>query len=154
MITNKEKLKSLLKEKGIKPTYQRLKILEYMSKNLNNHPTVEMVYDKLLQDIPTLSLTTVYNTLNNFLEKRLVYGVTITGTEVRYDFNTDYHHHFLCKKCGQIYDVDLKCAYAEGTNGVISDTSRGSVRIVQRVRGKKLEVEGLLDGWVIINKNK
>jgi Fe2+ or Zn2+ uptake regulation protein len=72
MITNKEELKTLLKEKGIKPTYQRLKILEYMSKNLNNHPTVEMVYDKLLQDIPTLSLTTVYNTLNNFLEKRLV----------------------------------------------------------------------------------
>ncbi len=120
MITNKDKLKSLLKEKGIKPTYQRLKILEYMSKNLNNHPTVEMVYHKLIQDIPTLSLTTVYNTLNNFLEKRLVYGVTITGTEVRYDFNSDRHHHFLCKKCGQIIDIDLKCAYAEGKNDIIS----------------------------------
>jgi hypothetical protein len=35
-----------------------------------------------------------------------------------------------------------------------TDTSRVSVRIVQRVRGKKLEVEGLLDGWIIINNNK
>jgi len=120
MITNMDKLKSLLKEKGIKPTYQRLKILEYLSNNLNNHPTVEMVYDKLHNDIPTLSLTTVYNTLNNFLEKRLVYGVTITGTEVRYDFNTDYHHHFLCKECGQIIDVDIECPYAEGKKGIVS----------------------------------
>jgi len=120
MITNMEELKALLKEKGIKPTYQRLKILEYFSNNLNNHPTVEMVYEKLLKEIPTLSLTTVYNTLNNFLEKRLVFGVTITGTEVRYDFNTDYHHHFLCKKCGQIIDIDLKCAYAEGEKRIIS----------------------------------
>lgn len=120
MITNIEKLKTLLKEKSIKPTYQRLKILEYMSNNLNNHPTVEMVYEELLKDIPTLSLTTVYNTLNNFLEKRLVYGVTITGTEVRYDSNTAYHHHFLCKKCGQIIDIDVKCPYAEGNKSVVS----------------------------------
>lgn len=120
MITNMEELKALLKEKGIKPTYQRLKILEYMSNNLNNHPTVEMVYDKLHNDIPTLSLTTVYNTLNNFLEKRLVYGVTITGTEVRYDSNTDYHHHFLCKECGQIIDIDVKCPYAEGKKSIVS----------------------------------
>ncbi len=120
MITNMKKLKIMLKEKGIKPTYQRLKILEYMGNNLDNHPTVEMVYDKLHNDIPTLSLTTVYNTLSNFLEKRLVYGVTITGTEVRYDFNTNYHHHFLCKECGQIIDIDVKCPYAEGKRRIVS----------------------------------
>jgi Fur family peroxide stress response transcriptional regulator len=115
-----ENIKTLLKEKGIKPTFQRLKILEYLNNNLKNHPTVEMVYEELLKDIPTLSLTTVYNTLNNFLEKGLVSGVTITGTEVRYDFDTNYHHHFLCKLCGQIIDIDLKCAYAEGENREIS----------------------------------
>ena len=120
MIINIEKIKALLKEKGIKPTFQRLKILEYLSNNLKNHPTVEMVYEELLKDIPTLSLTTVYNTLNNFLEKGLVSGVTITGTEVRYDFNTKYHHHFLCKACGQIIDIDVKCAYAEGEKRTVS----------------------------------
>ena len=109
-----KRFKILLKEKGIKPTYQRLKILEYMSKNMNIHPTVEMIYEKLIDDIPTLSLTTVYNTLNTLLEKGLVYGVTITGTETRYDFNTSPHHHFLCRKCGQIIDIDVKCPFAEG----------------------------------------
>ena len=120
MITNMKILKNMLKEKGIKPTYQRLKILEYMGNNLNNHPTVEMVYEELLKDNPTLSLTTVYNTLNNFLEKGLVFGVTITGTEVRYDFDTKSHHHFLCKICGQIKDIDIKCAYAQGEKKTVS----------------------------------
>lgn len=107
-------------EKGIKPTFQRLKVLEYLSNNLKNHPTVEMVYEELLKEIPTLSLTTVYNTLNNFLEKGLVSGVIITGTEARYDFDTKYHHHFLCKICGKIIDIDLKCGYALGEKRTVS----------------------------------
>jgi len=108
-----ERIKNVLNEKGIKPTYQRLKILEYMDKNTKNHPTVEMIYEELLKDIPTISMTTIYNTMNTFLEKGLVYGVTITGTGVRYDFNTNPHHHFLCKKCGRIMDINVKCSFAE-----------------------------------------
>lgn len=106
--------KTILEEKGIKPTYQRLKIFEYMSRNTVNHPTVEMIYEKLLKDIPTISMTTVYNTLNAFLEKGLVDAITITGTEMRYDFNTDSHHHFLCKQCGKIVDIEVACPFSEG----------------------------------------
>lgn len=113
MITKMERIKNVLNEKGIKPTYQRLKILEYMDKNTKNHPTVEMIYEELLKDIPTISMTTIYNTMNTFLERGLVYGVTITGTGVRYDFNTDPHHHFLCKKCGRIMDINVKCPFVE-----------------------------------------
>jgi len=113
MITKMERIKNVLNEKGIKPTYQRLKILEYMDKNTKNHPTVEMIYEELLKDIPTISMTTIYNTMNTFLERGLVYGVTITGTGVRYDFNTNSHHHFLCKKCGRIMDINVKCSFAE-----------------------------------------
>jgi Fe2+ or Zn2+ uptake regulation protein len=112
MFTMIETLKNILKEKGIKPTYQRLKILDYMSQNIRNHPTVDMIYAELAKEIPTISMTTVYNTLSTFIEKGLVCGVTITGTEVRYDFNTESHHHFLCKKCGQIKDIDIPCSLA------------------------------------------
>ncbi|MGB3477701.1 MAG: Fur family transcriptional regulator [bacterium] len=108
-ISNMGKLKNILKEKDLKPTYQRLKVLEYLDKHMNGHPTVEMIYEALAKNIPTMSMTTVYNTLNAFLEKRLVSAVTITGTEIRYDFNTSPHHHFLCKKCGRIIDIDIKC---------------------------------------------
>ena len=119
MITNLKQFKNMLIEKGIKPTYQRLKVLEYMSKNMKNHPTVEMIHEELLKDIPTISLTTVYNTLNTFLRKGLVDGVTITGTETRYDLDTSSHHHFLCKKCGKIVDIDVTCPFALGEKKVV-----------------------------------
>ncbi len=50
---------------GIKPSYQRIKIYEYIFNN-NIHPTVDNIYKKLLKEIPTLSKTTVYNTLKLF----------------------------------------------------------------------------------------
>ncbi len=112
-ISHMERLKNTLKEKGLKPTYQRLKVLEYLDKHENSHPTVEMIYEALARKIPTMSMTTVYNTLSAFLEKGLVAEVTITGTEVRYDFVSTPHHHFFCKKCGNIIDINIKCPIAE-----------------------------------------
>ncbi len=113
-------IKDTLKEKGIKPTYQRLKILDYMSQNISNHPTVEMIHAELAKEIPTISMTTVYNTLSTFIEKGLVCSVTITGTEVRYDINTESHHHFLCKKCNQIIDIDIPCSLAAKKGGFVN----------------------------------
>lgn len=43
-ISNLERLKNILQERGLKPTYQRLKILEHMDKHRDSHPTVEMIY--------------------------------------------------------------------------------------------------------------
>ena len=64
--------------------------------------------------IPTISKTTVYNTVNLFLESGLIHAVTITGTKIRYDINSQNHHHFLCKKCGKIIDIDVECPFAKG----------------------------------------
>lgn len=104
-----ERLKITLKGRGLKPTYQRLKILEYLDRHVDVHPTVDMIHEALIKRIPTMSMTTIYNTLNTFIEKNLVSAVTITGTELRYDSVTIPHHHFLCKKCGKIFDVEVKC---------------------------------------------
>lgn len=114
------KLKNILIEKGIKPTYHRLKILKYIYKNIVSHPNVEVIYDALKDDIPTISMTTIYNTLNAFLKKGLVSSVIITGTEMRYDYNTSHHHHFLCRKCGKIFDIDIECPYVTDERSSIS----------------------------------
>ena len=107
-----EKLKNALISRGIKPTYQRIKILEYLEKN-KNHPTVEMIYNALYKKAPTLSKTTVYNTLEVFRKNGLLNVMTITGSELRYDINTEPHHHFLCRECGRIFDMNIKCPYLE-----------------------------------------
>ena len=66
-----------LKKRNIRPSYQRLKILEYLMKE-RYHPTVEDIYFDLLKKIPTLSKSTIYNTLNLFIEKKLIKEVSMS----------------------------------------------------------------------------
>lgn len=95
-----------LKNHGIKPSYQRMKIYEFLLQN-KIHPTVDTIYKALNKEIPTLSKTTVYNTLNLFLEKNIVSILVIEENETRYDALLDLHGHFKCEKCGNIYDVEI-----------------------------------------------
>jgi Fe2+ or Zn2+ uptake regulation protein len=98
--------KSFLSEAGINPSYQRLRILEYLLTNLC-HPTVDMIYSELIREIPTLSKTTIYNTLNLFEKRGLIMGLTIDESEIRYESNVVPHAHFKCEECGAIIDVDM-----------------------------------------------
>lgn len=101
-----------LATKGIAPSYQRIKILEYLDKKMN-HPTAEMIYHDLKKQIPTLSKTTVYNTLKIFSSNDIIVELNIFENEVRYDIKTDNHIHFKCLKCDKIYDLESKCALYE-----------------------------------------
>ncbi len=92
-----------LKSKNIKPSFQRIRIFEYLMNSIE-HPTVDEIYKALIGEIPTLSKTTVYNTLNLFIEKRIVHMVTIEENEVRYDADVSDHGHFKCDICGKVYD--------------------------------------------------
>ncbi|MBN1347976.1 transcriptional repressor [candidate division KSB1 bacterium] len=110
-----DKLKQMLVESGIKPTYQRIKVLEYFQQN-NNHPTVDMIFAALYRKVPTLSRTTIYNALDVFKKHGLISVLTITGSELRYEYRTKSHHHFLCRICGNIIDMDVKCPFQEKKN--------------------------------------
>jgi Fe2+ or Zn2+ uptake regulation protein len=96
-----------LQEHGIKPSYQRVRILEYMMTR-KNHPTADMIYEELSKDIPTLSRTTVYNTVNLFLQNGLIQKIGIDEQEVRYDADITFHAHFKCDNCGEIWDLPVK----------------------------------------------
>lgn len=93
-----------LKKHDIKPSYQRIKIFECLIKH-RNHPTVDMIYQELVNEIPTLSKTTVYNTLKLFIEKKIVLLINIEDNETRYDGDTSFHGHFKCRKCNEVYDI-------------------------------------------------
>ncbi|BCS82285.1 Fur family transcriptional regulator [Anaerocellum diazotrophicum] len=100
-------LKSKLLQKGIKPSLIRLKVYEYLSNN-KTHPTVDEIYSSLVAEIPTLSKTSVYNTLSLFVEKGLAQIITIEENIARFDADTSVHGHFQCKSCGKIYDFSVK----------------------------------------------
>lgn len=99
-----ENIGEYLKAHDIKPSYQRIKIFQYLIEK-RNHPTVDMIYKALCTEIPTLSKTTVYNTLNLFIEKKIVNVIVIEENETRYDSVMEVHGHFKCEKCGNIYDI-------------------------------------------------
>ena len=100
-----DKAKEILEKKQIRPSYQRLKILNYLMSH-RTHPTVEMIYANLKKEMPTISKTTVYNTLKALVHEGLADGLTINPEETHYDYKWDNHSHFLCKKCKQIIDLD------------------------------------------------
>jgi Fe2+ or Zn2+ uptake regulation protein len=99
-------VKDYLLQKKINPSYQRLKILEHLMSS-TSHPTVDMIHRTLSEEIPTLSKTTIYNTLNLFLKKGLIKGLTIEENEVRYDADTSPHAHFKCTICGKVFDIPI-----------------------------------------------
>lgn len=90
--------------KGIRPSVQRVAIYKYVCEH-KTHPTVDTVYSALYPKYPTLSRTTVYNTLHLFSEQNLVQTIKIEDDELRYDANMAPHLHFKCTKCGKIYDI-------------------------------------------------
>lgn len=108
--TSMGSLKEYLENEGIHPSYQRLRIYEYLDK-VGFHPTVDMIYNELAKEIPTLSKTTIYNTLNLFQKSGIVMGLTIEANEVRYDTNTQLHAHFKCDECGMVYDIQVEIPY-------------------------------------------
>ncbi|MBW2038323.1 MAG: transcriptional repressor [Deltaproteobacteria bacterium] len=111
-MTIEEKI-ARLKEKGILLTIQRYAILEFLQGN-KLHPTVEEIYQSLRGVYPAISRATVYNTLELFKQQGLIQEITIERDKVRYDYRIEPHHHFLCRRCGQVYDVEVKgCPIAE-----------------------------------------
>jgi Fe2+ or Zn2+ uptake regulation protein len=100
-------IQQYLSEKGIKPSHQRVAIMEYLS-SYKTHPSVDEIYGALHPSMPTLSRTTVYNTLKLFVEHGAAIPVGIDDRNLRFDGDTTPHAHFMCKKCGSILDLYLK----------------------------------------------
>lgn len=90
--------------KNIRPSVQRMAVYGYLLTH-PTHPTVDTIYTDLTPKIPTLSKTTVYNTLKYLVENKLVQTVTIEDGELRYDADMKNHLHFKCTSCGMVYDI-------------------------------------------------
>jgi len=119
-----ENIGDYLVSNDIKPSYQRMRVFEYLTAK-HNHPTVDKIYTELVGDIPTLSKTTVYNTLKLFIDKGIVKVVNIEDNEVRYDADTSLHGHFKCEQCDLIYDFKIDPSnidYGEVKNFKINET--------------------------------
>lgn len=99
-----------LNELGLKITHPRIVIYNALL-NLKDHPTAENIYKSIHKQNPSISLGTVYKTLETFCNIGLIAKVKSAEDKVRYDIRTDSHNHLYCKRTDRIidlYDEDLK----------------------------------------------
>ena len=100
------KIRDYLSENRIRPMNKRVKIMNYLVSK-RNHPTADMIYLKLANEIAGLSKTTVYNALNLFVQEGIARALHIDGNELRYDADISLHGHFKCNECGEVFDFSL-----------------------------------------------
>lgn len=96
----------LLESKGIKPSLQRIMVMKYLCEH-RTHPTVDEIYSELHETMPTLSKTTIYNTLTLFEKAGAIQTITIDNNNLRFDADTKVHAHFRCKRCNRIFDFEI-----------------------------------------------
>ena len=110
------RVKTYLQDRGINPSMQRVAVMHYLL-NYFTHPTVDEIYSNLSKSMPTLSKTTVYNTLKVLVENGAALQLTIDEKNTRYDGNTHPHAHFICLRCGKVHDVEgVNLAAVDKTN--------------------------------------
>ena len=91
---------------GIKPSVQRIAIMEYLMEH-RTHPSTDEIHSVLIKWMPTLSKTTVYNTLKLFTEQGALTALGIDDRNIRYDIDVSDHAHFICLGCGKVYDIPV-----------------------------------------------
>ncbi len=76
--------------------------------NSYEHPTASDVYNTVKEEIPNISLGTVYRDLSQLAENGLIEIVDSSDGKAHYEGNLDGHLHFVCEKCGKIFDIFCK----------------------------------------------
>ncbi len=95
----------MLREKGIKVTPQRAAILDVL-RDTREHPGVEVIYQRVKKQFPSISLATVYKTVELFVRSNLIQELCLTGDVSRYDARVESHPHVACMNCGKVEDID------------------------------------------------
>ncbi len=99
---------SILHRRGIRPSYQRVAVLDYML-NSSEHLTADEIYSALREkaNMTDLSRATVFNSLHTFREHGVIRALSLEGEPLRYDTITKAHGHARCPKCGRISNFSL-----------------------------------------------
>lgn len=118
---NQKRILAALKKSGMRMTPQRMAICQYMA-GTDDHPTAVDVYRQLKQQFPSLSLMTVYNTLNALVGFGVVNALGEAGdANMHFDGNTLPHINLICLNCHRISDT--ASSLAEKLDAEISDSS-------------------------------
>ncbi len=105
---------ALLRDAGLRPTRQRVALARLLFTEGDQHVTAERLHEEAIAFKVPVSLATVYNTLHQFTEARLLREVAVEGAKTYFDTNTSNHYHFFCERSGQLLDIETDAIQIEG----------------------------------------
>lgn len=114
MLNNAQMIR-MLHDHKVRPSVHRLAVLEYVA-NRMTHPTAEEIFSNIILDFPSVSKTTVYNSLHTLVEAGIIKELDMENSSTRYDLALQTpHSHFRCRRCGTIFDMALPA----GLDGIV-----------------------------------
>jgi Fe2+ or Zn2+ uptake regulation protein len=99
-------LRSACRARGLRLTPQRDVLLRVLSGSLG-HPTADDLVKKVRRVLPSVSHATVYRNVQELVRAGLIGTLERAGGAIQYEVNADDHHHFVCRACGNVWDVYL-----------------------------------------------
>lgn len=99
-----EDIREKLSKAGLKATQQRMVVYQALLQTMNQHPTAERIYEVVRPQNPSISLGTVYKTLDTFVSNGLAGKVASDAGFMRYDVNVEQHSHIYCTNTQEIID--------------------------------------------------
>jgi Fur family transcriptional regulator, iron response regulator len=130
---SRDNLADALRAHGINPTHQRIEIAHALYSR-HEHLSADQVLAIVNQRHPETSRATVYNTLNLFVEKRLIREVIVDPSRVFYDPNTSAHYHIYDVETGKLIDIDAAEVRIEGLPPLPAGMMTEGMDIIIRVR--------------------
>lgn len=100
-----QQIASVLREHGLRVTPQRRAIWRVLATAEGAHLSADEVFQHARGELPQLSRATVYNALGELVAAGLLGLVEGPGPQL-YDANVEPHHHFRCRRCRRLYDVE------------------------------------------------
>ena len=97
---------AVLRERGAKITAQRIAILQQLE-GRTDHPSADTLYRELSAEYSTMSVATLYSTAQLLADAGLIKILSIDDKRVYFDPTTTTHGHFLCRKCGKLFDIPV-----------------------------------------------
>ena len=105
------KVTQILISKGIRPSPQRVAVYEALF-GRSDHPSTEKIFHELRPSMPTMSKTTVLDALRLFQNAGLFRDVRCEEGELRFDGNVQFHAHFKCRACGELFDIPVETPHS------------------------------------------
>ena len=124
-----------LRETGLRPTKQRVKICEVLfNRDKTFHFTINDLVKKISEELnEKISLATVYNTVHALQKKGYLKKISINSDKSYFDTNTTVHHHFYDEDTHQLIDCDENEIENVNVKNNITGKKINSVEVLVRV---------------------